>query len=237
MPYPVAAARGNNFTPPAAAAAVYATVFGGTNTYINVGNHATVQNLQDNAFTAEGWFQCDSGAAGTRALFGKRALSANGWGLRMTNTTLTAEVNCATTTASSTKATNFQDGTWHHFAMTFDDAGDRRIDLFVDGVEVTYTTQVQGSGAVKDDSALGLYIGEDFPSNWPFKGKVGWCRISNVVRYTGSFTPDARNAPPASDANTVRLFKMDEGTGTNINDTSSNALDATMTNGSWVNDP
>jgi hypothetical protein len=121
--------------------------------------------------------------------------------------------------------------------MTFDDAGDRRIDLFVDGVEVTYTTQVQGSGAVKDDSALGLYIGEDFPSNWPFKGKVGWCRISNVVRYTGSFTPDARNAPPASDANTVRLFKMDEGTGTNINDTSSNALDATMTNGSWVNDP
>lgn len=218
-------------------APTYATVFGGTNTYINAGNHATVQNLADNAFTAEGWFQCDSGAAGTRALFGKRALSDNGWGFRMTSATLTGVVNCATTHAASTRAQNFQDGTWHHFAMTFDDAGDRKVDIFVDGTEITYGTQVTGVGAVKDDSALGLYIGEDFPSNWPFKGKIGWCRISNSVRYTGTFTPAPRNSPPANDANTIRLFKMDEGTGTTINDSSTNAQDGTLTNGSWVIDP
>ena len=53
--------------------------------------------------------------------------------------------------------------------MTFDDTGDRRIHIYIDGSEVSYDTQRTLTGDMQDDSAANLYI----PNPWiPFDGSL-----------------------------------------------------------------
>jgi hypothetical protein len=217
-------------------------VFDGTNTNLMIGSHATLDDIQDNAFTVEGWFKITASAAGVvRPLIEKVGSSAGtvGWGMHYNTTNFGAQVACLTTTASRVTSATPHDSAWHHFAMTWDDAaGTRHVRMFVDGVELSYNlTNVAGSGAIKSDAAFNASIGCAYDTNNRMTGRVGWVRISNIVRYTGTFTPIARNAPPASDANTIRLFKMDTGAGTAIVDSSSNAQNGTLANGTWVIDP
>jgi hypothetical protein len=223
-------------------APTFAVVFDGTNTNLMIGSHATLDNIQDNAFTAEGWFKITASAAGAvKPLIEKVGASAQtvGWGVYYNTGKYGANVPCVTANAWREFTATPHDSAWHHIAMTFDDAGDRKVRIFIDGAEPgAYDIQnVTGNGAVKSDAAFNGSIGCGYDGAYRMTGRVGWVRISNNVRYTVAFTPIARNAPPASDANTIRLFKMDEGSGTTINDTSANAQDGTLTAGSWVVDP
>ena len=53
--------------------------------------------------------------------------------------------------------------------------------------------------------------------------------MSNNVRYSSTFTPPSRYPAPASDANTMALWKANEMSGTTLNDSSGNANHGTMT--------
>lgn len=193
--------------------------------YVNCGSDAGLDNLADNAFTAEGWFCADlgdyGGALGTSgALIEKGTNSSHGWYFIIDSTVgLWAEVDCATTNARSTSGLDeyTADGEWHHVAMTFDDAGTRKIRLWLDGAEiVSYATQIAGVGAINADAAENLTIGDiGVALNQNFHGKVGWVRISNNLRYTVAFTPAARCTVPATDANTLGLWGG-SGTGTTL---------------------
>jgi hypothetical protein len=223
-------------------APTYAVVFDGTNTYLMIGSHATLDDIQDNAFTAEGWFKITASAAGlVRPIIEKVGASAGtvGWGMYYNTGKFGAQVACVTANAWRETNATPHDSAWHHIAMTWDDAaGTRVVRMFVDGVELAYNVQnVTGNGAIKSDAAFNGSIGCAYDTNNRMTGRVGWVRISDTVRYTGTFTPIARNTPPASDANTIRLFKMDTGTGTAIVDSSPNAQNGTLTNGTWVIDP
>ncbi len=110
------------------------------------------------------------------------------------------------------------DGAWHHVAVTRQ-AGTGQLRVFVDG-----QLDAQGSGPAGDisyrdnraaGSAADPYLviaaekhdaGAAYPS---FSGWVDELRVSNIVRYTASFTPPA--APFAPDANAVGLYHFDEG--------------------------
>lgn len=210
----------------------WSIIYNGTNAYINGGSEASIDNLHDGAFTAEGWFYSDASNTDTQILVMKSNYSTSGWWIRTVNgNQLQGALFCATTNANVTFANTLRtDKKWHHVALTFDDAGDRKTRVWVDGVLVG--TSDAGTGAVVPDAGDILWICGTQYVGW-LQGRGGWVRISNVVRYTTTFVPQTRFIAPTVDANTVRLFKVNEGTGTTITDYSANAQNATLFNGTW----
>lgn len=209
---------------------------------INAGHEASAGLLQDAAFTIEGWFNPSATQPDTTFTFvDKGKVTTNtGWLLYSNATSqIVFTVECATTDAITQSAAGLaRDGSWHHIAACFDDAGDRKPYVAIDGTW-NNATQTAGVGAVVDDTAKDLKIGVRTDSAaWRMNGKVGWMRLSNVLRYTPgvNFSPASRSAPPGVDANTVRLFKTDEGTGTVLTDYSANAQNAAINTGTWIKD-
>jgi hypothetical protein len=105
---------------------------------------------------------------------------------------------------------------WHHIAVTRDASNATRI--FIDGVlrgTMTGTAAPTSSTGAFTIGEAGDALAEYFP------GLVDEVRISNVVRYTATFTPST--APFATDGNTVALYHLNEGTGQTVGDSSGNA--------------
>ncbi len=73
-------------------------------------------------------------------------------------------------------------GVWHHIAGTYDGID---IKLFVDGVQVGIRNQ---EGPVKTNT-YPLYIGNGVDRQYYFNGLIDEVRISNLVRYVGTFRP------------------------------------------------
>lgn len=207
----------------------WSTVFNGTTTSIDAGTEASVDDLHDGAMTIEAWLSGDN--SGAPIYFFSKGGEGAGWSFLGASGWLTCNVYCATTNATLNVYLPLG-AEKHHCAITFDDAGDRKVRLFVDGALVG--TSDAGVGAVVSDAAYSLYLGAFRNIAYFLSGLFGWCRVSNSVRYTTTFTPPSRLVYPAVDANTVRLFKMNEGSGAAIIDYSANAQNATLANGTWV---
>ena len=116
---------------------------------------------------------------------------------------------------------------WHHVAVTRRTNGEMRI--FLNGNLSRSYSGPTGNVSYRVGRSVPwpnepyLVIGaekHDYdPSNYPsFSGWVDEVRISNVARYTTSFTPPS--APFTPDANTVGLYRFDEGSGTTVLDSS-----------------
>jgi len=206
---------------------VWTVLFNGATTTLSAGSEASLDNLQDNALTVEMWIRNDAHILYSSFVDkGPNGLLVQ----RINATTLYCVMPCATTAAAATAAF-LPDGIWRHLALTWDDAGDRKLRVWKDGVLVG--TSGAGVGAVKDDSATIMTFGCQYGLVVPILGAIGWHRVSNSVRYSATFTPPSRLSYPANDVNTVRLFKVNEGTGTTIIDYSTNAQNETLANGSW----
>jgi hypothetical protein len=130
------------------------------------------------------------------------------------------------------------DDQWHHIA-----AQRRRSDgwlwLFVDGVLEAQIDGPDGDISYPDDGLPGAFcgrdgdqpctdsdpfvvlgaekheLGDDHPS---FSGWMDEIRFSNVLRYTGSFEPPT--SPFAIDGDTVAIYRLDEGFGNIVGDSS-----------------
>jgi len=121
--------------------------------------------------------------------------------------------------------TDLRDGTWHHIRWTRDGSNDNK--LWVDGVQEGNT--VNSSVTVTGTA----YIGWDNNPNEIMKGTMCDLRISDIARNSTSFTPPPRGSL-SNDANTVRLWKMDESTGATLTDSSSNTDNATIQEGTRI---
>jgi len=128
---------------------------------------------------------------------------------------------CGNTTLSA--------NTWHHVAVTRRTNGEMCI--FVNGVLDRQHSGPTGNISYRVGRPItGGWVNEPFlvigaekhdydPSTYPsFSGWVDEVRISNVVRYTGDFTPPS--TPFVPDGNTVGLYPLDEGSGTTVRDMS-----------------
>lgn len=201
----------------------------GSTSYIDCGSDAGLDDLADNAFTVEAWVRIDGTGQTTIA---KKGVGSTGWDLRWDGTNLYGYVYCATTSASTFYILALNDSKWHHVAMTFDDAGDRKVYLYLDGI--LRGSQIAGVGAILSDAADNLFLGKR-STGFFLNGAIGWSRISNSVRYTGTgqvFVP--ARTPPASDGNTLALWYMDEGTGNTVdNEEGTAGRDGTLTNCTW----
>lgn len=126
------------------------------------------------------------------------------------------------------------DGRWHHVAVQR-----RRSDgwlwLYVDGQLEAQGDGPDGDISYPDDGVPGNFcngpctfsdpflvlgaekhdVGREYPS---FSGWVDELRLSTVLRYSGPFTPPA--APFTPDSATAALYRLDEGTGDAIADSS-----------------
>ena len=113
---------------------------------------------------------------------------------------------------------------WHHVAgcINVDGTPSTTTRLFIDG-------QLVGSSASAPGQPSGarttVVLGGATYAKTGLGGKIDEVRISNVVRYTGAFTPARRFT---SDADTVSLWHLDEGGGATIVDSSGNNHNGTI---------
>jgi hypothetical protein len=132
--------------------------FNGLTSVINCGSEGTVDDLADNAFTVEGWFECPVRPS-HHAFFSKGNIS-TGWYVRLRDSSgIAVQIKCATTNALFEGGTQYKDGRPHHYAFTWDDAGgaDRKVKLFVDGAYIGASNL--GVGAITTDVTSDLLMG------------------------------------------------------------------------------
>lgn len=202
---------------------------------VNCGSDASLDDLHAAAFTAEAWVYATA-ATSFGTILGKPSGAAVGWFLAYGSIFgFQAYVYCAVTDAYTyVGLTNSPRDQWVHVAMTWDNAADRIIRMFINGNP--FGTVVPGSGAISSDAANNLNIGNDSGVTHSFYGYIGWARISNYVRYSGVFQPPPRCIIPQVDAGTLGLW-IHEGQGTAIDNIEGTAArDGTATNCTWHSD-
>ena len=95
---------------------------------------------------------------------------------------IAAYVNAGTPAQSVSVNNAYAVGTWIHWAITFDDTGDRKIHIFKNGAEVAYSTQTAAGGSIVDDTPDNLAVGATPDNQWfAFNGKIDDVRIYNKV--------------------------------------------------------
>lgn len=217
----------------------YSVEFDGANTEIDCGSGATLDDLADAEMTAEMWIRTDSmGESNSGMLFDKTGDGSVGWKMNFHVTVgLFARVYCATSHASSraSLAAIPVDGKWHHITFYFNDAGDRKIYMAVDGLWLSsYGEQTAGVGAIVSDIAENLYVGANEGNWFTCDGAIGWVRLSDNDRYSHEvdFIPPSRLNPPGVDGNTVEQWDFRDGAGTTLTAlVTSPANDSTITPG------
>lgn len=218
-----------------AATTLWSLKFDGTSSIVTCGKTNGLDDLADAEFTVEAWVKTVDASA---IIIKKGAYATAGWLCSTVAATVRAYILCATTHAFSRISSAVNDDAWHHIVWYFNDGGDRKIYIAVDGVwAASYTTQTAGDGAILTDAALNLIIGEnDVGSYGYFAGNLGWIRISNNDRYshTTNFTSPSRATYPTVDANTLAQWNMSEGTGTGIDNVQGTATrDGIAANCTW----
>jgi hypothetical protein len=116
---------------------------------------------------------------------------------------------------------------WTHVAFVY---GQSTRTIFVDGV-VGATSNVGGNPSNSDGP---IHIGGIFrDGTWsePLRGFIADVRVSDNERYSATFTPEKQLA---SDANTMGLWKLDEGSGTTVADGSGNDNTGTISGATWA---
>lgn len=152
-----------------------------------------INNLSQNKITVSSWAFVTAAGSNRRTIAQKR-VTEGGWilSLRPDINTVRAfviatgwNVGDALTEASPATPTNFI-GRWNNFSMTYDIAGDRRIKIYINGVEGNYILQPVNPIPSDSDEAGDLFIGwgVSLPNPttvFPFGGKIAQVSIYNRV--------------------------------------------------------
>lgn len=163
--------------------------------------------------TVEAWVR--PAAAGANDILIINGDANTGWSLEINSGRLTFWLSTNLGWRSVQHATALQSGQWYHVAGTYSGGS---AQVFVNG-------SASGSasvGTLSQGPSLRLGGMAGFPY---FAGVLDEVRLSNVVRYSGAFTPAARFTP---DAGTLALWHLDEGAGQSAADASASANHATL---------
>ncbi len=122
-------------------------------------------------------------------------------------------------------------GRWCHLAFVLDE---KMGQFFVDGHRIT--NGLRADATVKHASQPSGGIGATKDPKLPdflhvFNGMIDEVRISKVARYDKDFTPDVRFT---SDKDTLALYHFDEGTGSELKDSSGNNHHGKIVGAKWV---
>ncbi|HHW88054.1 MAG TPA: hypothetical protein GX400_17835 [Chloroflexi bacterium] len=182
-------------TPTAATSTNNALQFDGVNDFLSAG-----ASVGGGPFTVEMWLR--PGAANETGIVVLAGNDNSGWSFEMENGRIVLWVRTNQGWQSASHPTVLQAGTWYHAAAVYN-AG--LIQLFVNG-------QATGAATVGNTLTQGPLLQMGVYAGYPaFAGALDDVRISNVPRYNASFA--VPTAPHAVDANTVDLWRFDEGAG------------------------
>ena len=119
----------------------------------------------------------------------------------------------------ATTTINPQDSTWHHVAGCRSISGSTvQLTLFWDGTQVASASGPTTAIGSPTDVRLGSLT---YATTDGLGGDIDEVRVSNTLRYTGSFAPQPRLL---NDSSTVVLLHFDSVTGTTFVDSSSNSF-------------
>lgn len=216
---------------------VSALEFNGDDSWVQVADHASIQDLQDDKMTVECWVKTGRyGETGVGRIASKGDTGANvGWTFHVDSAYgLQVQIECAVVDARTRAglAAFTADYAWHHVAFTWDDAVDLFPQIWVDGVEQSNATQNR-NGVIQSDVGDDLYIGNDNTQIRAFEGLIGWFRISNSIRYADTFCPPPHCVLPQVDAYTV-VLEIHEGHGIVAKDHSINGNDGDILRATWA---
>lgn len=90
------------------------------------------------------------------------------------------------TPAESLSTASIELNKWHSVAMTYDESGDRKIHLYIDGQEANYEKQVASEGTRYPDEFTALHIGDkECATDTTFDGKIDEVQLYNRVLSAG----------------------------------------------------
>ncbi|MBF0451514.1 MAG: hypothetical protein HQK75_12485 [Candidatus Magnetomorum sp.] len=120
---------------------------------------------------------------------------------------------------------------WTHLAATYDD---KDIKLYVNGV-LRGTKNMPGS--ISDNSADVSIGGSSLNTGNTFTGDIDDVRIWNTARTSEQINDFIELNLLGTETGLIANWPFEEGTGTNINDISTNAINTSLANATWLTSP
>jgi hypothetical protein len=194
---------------------------------VNCGSAADIDGLPNGgAFTAEVWFICYAAQVGAayQYLISKGTAFHEGWSLVLSGTGSIKATIMHDDDYDVQAAGTFLDDQPHHIALTWNGT---LVQVWYNGILLGQNTPTGDYGG---DGSETLTLANDQERN--LNGALYFVRVSDIVRYTDTFTPPSYTSPPDVDANTLRQFNFQEGSGTTLIDAAGNA-NGTIINGVW----
>lgn len=210
-----------------------AYTFDGSSTVVNAGSGSSLDNLPASGMTAEAWIY-PTGAGEGNAGFIMAKNNGNsqnaGWLFLTLNTggptrALQFVIDGSTDLVKTTSNSVYSYNTWNHVAVTSNsDFSAGSVHIYVNGREVTYSGSSGGTTRVSD-AASSFYIGNASSGDRTFAGIIDQVRVYNYERSPAQIAWSYNQGKP------IAHWKMDECSGTVINDMSGFLNTGTLTIG------
>lgn len=152
-------------------------------TQVVVTPSASINNLSK--WTVMCWIKLREGVSpvGTPIICGK-TLTSNNILMHLlpgTNTIRIRQISASAISTSSANSLLNNNDTWTHVAGTYDGGGTNLINIYVNGVETSYSNHTAGNGAAPNDAIDPLQIGQLVALNNGINGDIGEFRLYNSV--------------------------------------------------------
>ena len=215
--------------------------FDGSNDYINA-NNSNALNIQNNTITLSLWTKYTS-TSGWEGLLYKDNGNGMGYQLFINSSNQIAFGIYTTSFTRLTYNTAISQNTWHHIEAVYDGSN---MKIYLDGSMVTSTPK---SGNIADSSSRPLLIGKSTITGENFNGFIDDIKIYPYARTADQIKKDYNSRGASSQGTSANLgsagndnnlsdglvgyWKMDEGVGISILDSSGTGTTGTFTSASW----
>ena len=160
--------------------------FDGNGDYIDCGNNASISDVS--VFSVSLWFKTNGIPDPWPApwsyphMISHRDLSQVFWAFYLHgdwSAKLTGSI--FTTGSPAHSVLNFVPdvGTWYHAVMTYDDHGDRKVRVYVDGEELSYALHTSATGTMLSNPSVNIAIGNRIGGGRDWDGSIDDVRIYN----------------------------------------------------------
>jgi len=204
-----------------------ALVFDGIDDYVGTPDDNNLDFGTDGDFTIEAWFKLD--AVGRQNPIVCKLIGSNpdfnGYQLWVAPDNKLKGFICDGSYTRVVSNSSISANNWYYAAFTVDRDGDEK--LYLNGALDGTPVDVTSVGNIDTDMPLWLGRGTHDPS-LALDGTIAEVRISDVVRSDSEISDAyAMGGSFENDANTIALWHLNEGAGTDISDASGNGHDAT----------
>ena len=224
--------------------------FGGTNAYVSFGNPTALGLTQ---FTLEAWiYKTGNGvtvSTGTGGVIAQPVitkgrdesegnnrdlnyfLGINGSGKLVADFEEGSGSASPGTNHPITGTTTIANGAWHHVAVTYDASV---LKIYLDGnLETSLTVNRGAQSASIQPVAVGAALNSTNTPFGFFQGKIDEARIWNIARTQAAIQATINTQLSSAQSGMVARWGMNEACGTTVVDSSSSAVNGTITGSNW----